>query len=68
MIFNFIIKLNGVHFPKILVATLLTKETNWYDHTLEYDYLAISLGEETNFFGMEDVALPFSKKDTILEK
>ncbi|MGI0092941.1 MAG: NAD(P)/FAD-dependent oxidoreductase, partial [Nitrosotalea sp.] len=28
---------------------------NWYDHVLDYDYLIISLGGETNFFGMEDV-------------
>lgn len=28
---------------------------NWHDHTLDYDYLVISLGGETNFFGMEDV-------------
>ncbi|MGB6464434.1 MAG: NAD(P)/FAD-dependent oxidoreductase [Nitrosotalea sp.] len=29
--------------------------TNWHDHILDYDYLVISLGGETNFFGMEDV-------------
>jgi NADH dehydrogenase len=29
--------------------------TNWHDHTLDYDYLIIALGGETNFFGMEDV-------------
>ncbi|MGC1425142.1 MAG: NAD(P)/FAD-dependent oxidoreductase [Nitrosotalea sp.] len=29
--------------------------TNWHDHVLDYDYLVISLGGETNFFGMEDV-------------
>ncbi len=28
---------------------------NWHDNTLDYDYLVISLGGETNFFGMEDV-------------
>ncbi len=27
----------------------------WHDHTLDYDYLILSLGGETNFFGMEDV-------------
>src|SRR5574340_568709 len=28
---------------------------NWHDHTLDYDYLVIALGGETNFFGMKDV-------------
>lgn len=28
---------------------------NWHNHTLDYDYLVIALGGETNFFGMEDV-------------
>jgi NADH dehydrogenase len=27
----------------------------WNTHTLEYDYLVIALGNETNFFGMDDV-------------
>ncbi len=30
-------------------------QANWHDHVLDYDYLIISLGGETNFFGMEDV-------------
>ncbi|MFZ0184660.1 MAG: NAD(P)/FAD-dependent oxidoreductase [Nitrosotalea sp.] len=29
--------------------------TNWHDHTLDYDYLVLAFGGETNFFGMEDV-------------
>ncbi|MGI0058260.1 MAG: NAD(P)/FAD-dependent oxidoreductase [Nitrosotalea sp.] len=29
--------------------------TNRHDHIMDYDYLVISLGGETNFFGMEDV-------------
>ena len=28
---------------------------SWHDHTLDYDYLVLALGGETNFFGMEDV-------------
>ncbi|MDE1765681.1 MAG: NAD(P)/FAD-dependent oxidoreductase [Thaumarchaeota archaeon] len=28
---------------------------NYHDHTLDYDYLVVSLGGETNFFGMDDV-------------
>ncbi len=32
-----------------------TEPTNSHDHVLDYDYLVISLGGETNFFGMEDV-------------
>lgn len=31
------------------------ESTNWHDHILDYDYLVIALGGETNFFGMEDV-------------
>ncbi len=31
------------------------EQANWHDHTLDYDYLVMSLGGETNFFGMEDV-------------
>jgi NADH dehydrogenase len=27
----------------------------WDTHTLEYDYLVIALGSETNFFGMDDI-------------
>lgn len=29
--------------------------TTWDKHSLEYDYLVIALGSETNFFGMDDV-------------
>src|ERR687890_469907 len=29
--------------------------TAWDTHTLEYDYLVIALGSETNFFGMDDI-------------
>ncbi|HEX5359257.1 MAG TPA: FAD-dependent oxidoreductase, partial [Candidatus Nitrosotalea sp.] len=29
--------------------------TNWHDNILDYDYLILALGGETNFFGMEDV-------------
>ncbi|MGI0018493.1 MAG: NAD(P)/FAD-dependent oxidoreductase [Nitrosotalea sp.] len=29
--------------------------TNWHDNVLDYDYLILALGGETNFFGMEDV-------------
>ena len=29
--------------------------TAWDQHILEYDYLVIALGSETNFFGMDDV-------------
>lgn len=29
--------------------------TDWHDHILNYDYLVIALGGETNFFGMKDV-------------
>lgn len=31
------------------------ESANWHDHVLDYDYLVIALGGETNFFGMEDV-------------
>lgn len=30
-------------------------QANWHDHVLDYDYLIIALGGETNFFGIEDV-------------
>lgn len=29
--------------------------TAWDKHTLEYDYLVIALGSETNFFGIDDI-------------
>jgi NADH:ubiquinone reductase (H+-translocating) len=28
---------------------------DWHKHTLRYDYLVVALGNETNFFGMDDV-------------
>jgi NADH dehydrogenase len=31
------------------------RPTAWDQHILEYDYLVIALGSETNFFGMHDV-------------
>jgi NADH dehydrogenase len=31
------------------------RPTAWDRHILEYDYLVIALGSETNFFGMDDV-------------
>ena len=29
------------------------ESANWHDHILDYDYLVIALGGETNFFGMD---------------
>ncbi len=44
---------------KVVITHSIGKEnepTGWKSHTLNYDYLILALGSETNFFGMSDVA------------
>ncbi len=36
-------------------TSIKNEPTNWHDHVLDYDYMVLALGGETNFFGMEDV-------------
>jgi NADH:ubiquinone reductase (H+-translocating) len=43
---------------KVVIAHEIGKQsepTSYDQHALEYDYLVIALGSETNFFGMEDI-------------
>jgi NADH:ubiquinone reductase (H+-translocating) len=43
---------------KVIIKHSIGKQhrpTAWDQHILEYDYLVIALGSETNFFGMDDV-------------
>ncbi|SRR5579875_566714 len=52
--------IRSVDFQKrqITIANVIDSgndQTKWHDHVLDYDHLVISLGGETNFFGMEDV-------------
>ena len=52
---------------KVLISHPIGKEFRpheWYRHTLEYDYLVIALGSETNFVGIKDVEMnAFTMKD-----
>jgi NADH dehydrogenase len=44
---------------QVVISHAIGKQTDpieWRSHTLNYDYLAVALGSETNFFGMTDVA------------
>jgi NADH dehydrogenase len=44
---------------QVLITHAVGKETDpiaWRSHVLEYDYLVLALGGETNFFGMTEVA------------
>ncbi|MGI0065161.1 MAG: NAD(P)/FAD-dependent oxidoreductase, partial [Nitrosotalea sp.] len=52
--------LRSIDFQKkqITISNMIdngNNQANWHDHVLDYDYLIIALGGETNFFGMEDV-------------
>ena len=52
---------------QVVISRPLGKELRsdgWYRHTLEYDYLVIALGSETNFFGIKDIEInAFTMKD-----
>ena len=44
---------------QVLITHAIGKQTDpigWRNHTLNYDYLVVALGSETNFFGMNEVA------------
>ena len=44
---------------QIVITHAIGKQTDpigWRNHTLNYDYLVVALGSETNFFGMTEVA------------
>jgi NADH:quinone reductase (non-electrogenic) len=44
---------------QVVVTHAIGKQTDpigWRNHTLNYDYLVVALGSETNFFGMNEVA------------
>ena len=44
---------------QVLITHAIGKQTDpigWRNHTLNYDYLVVALGSETNFFGMTEVA------------
>jgi NADH:ubiquinone reductase (H+-translocating) len=44
---------------EVIISHAIGKQTNpvdWRYHVLKYDYLVVAMGNETNFFGMEDVA------------
>src|SRR5919197_3666231 len=44
---------------QVVVTHAIGKQTDpigWRNHTLNYDYLVVALGSETNFFGMTEVA------------
>jgi NADH dehydrogenase len=44
---------------KVVIAHSIGRQTNpaeWRNHELNYDYLVMALGSETNFFGMDDAA------------
>jgi NADH:ubiquinone reductase (H+-translocating) len=44
---------------QVVITHAIGKQTNpteWRSHTLNYDYLVVALGSETNFFGMTEVA------------
>ena len=44
---------------QVLISHAIGKQTDpieWRSHTLNYDYLVVALGSETNFFGMNEVA------------
>jgi NADH dehydrogenase len=52
--------LRSIDFQKkqVVISNMIyngNDQVNWHDHVLDYDYLTIALGGETNFFGMEDV-------------
>ena len=43
---------------KVVITHKIGKQsepTAYHQHSLEYDYLVIALGSETNFFGMDDI-------------
>jgi NADH:ubiquinone reductase (H+-translocating) len=52
---------------QVVISRAVGKEIRpdrWYRHSLEYDYLVIALGSETNFFGIEDIKTnAFTMKD-----
>jgi NADH:ubiquinone reductase (H+-translocating) len=44
---------------QVVITHAIGKQTDpieWRSHTLNYDYLVVALGSETNFFGMTEVA------------
>ena len=44
---------------QVVITHAIGKQTDpigWRNHTLNYDYLVVALGSETNFFGMTEVA------------
>ena len=44
---------------QVVISHAIGKQTDpieWRSHTLNYDYLVLALGSETNFFGMNEVA------------
>jgi len=44
---------------RVVISHAIGKHTDpieWRNHTLNYDYLVVALGSETNFFGMTEVA------------
>ncbi len=44
---------------QVVISHRIGKQTNpieWRSHTLRYDYLVLALGNETNFFGMNEAA------------
>jgi NADH:ubiquinone reductase (H+-translocating) len=48
-----------LHDKQVIISHAIGKQTkpvDWRYHVLKYDYLVVAMGNETNFFGMEDVA------------
>ena len=44
---------------QVVISHAIGKQTDpieWRNHTLNYNYLVVALGSETNFFGMTEVA------------
>ena len=49
----------GLKNKQVVITHAIGKQTDpigWRNHTLNYDYLVVALGSETNFFGMPEVA------------
>src|SRR5918992_2616721 len=49
----------NLHDKKVVISHAIGKQTkpvDWRYHVLKYDYLVVAMGNETNFFGMKDVA------------
>jgi NADH dehydrogenase len=56
---------------QVLITHAIGKQTDpigWRNHTLNYDYLVVALGSETNFFGMTEVARNAFTVKTISEQ